>query len=55
VELHHLDSSSNIIRMIKSRRMTRAGQVAGMGRRGMHIGYWWESHNEKDHWEDKQY
>jgi hypothetical protein len=30
--------------MIKSRRMRWAGHVALMrGRRGMHIGYWWES------------
>jgi hypothetical protein len=27
--------------MIKSRRMRWAGNVARMGRRGMHIGYWW--------------
>jgi hypothetical protein len=26
--------------MIQSRRVRWAGQVAGMGRRGMHIGYW---------------
>jgi hypothetical protein len=22
-----------------------------MGRRGMHIGYWWEIPNERDQWE----
>jgi hypothetical protein len=22
------------------------------GRRGMHIGYWWESQKVRDHWED---
>jgi hypothetical protein len=39
-ELHNLYSSSNIIRMTKSRRMRWAGQVAGMGRSGMNIVYW---------------
>jgi hypothetical protein len=28
--------------------MSRAGHVARMGRRGMHIGYWWESQKEID-------
>jgi hypothetical protein len=23
------------------------------GRRGIHIGYWWESQKEGDHWEDQ--
>jgi hypothetical protein len=23
------------------------------GRRGMYIGYWWESQKEIDHWEDQ--
>jgi hypothetical protein len=41
-ELHNLYSLPSIIRMIKSRRMRWAGNVARMGRRGIHIGYWWK-------------
>jgi hypothetical protein len=48
-ELHNLYSSPSIITMIKSRRMRWAGHVARMRRRGMHIGYWWESQKERDH------
>jgi hypothetical protein len=44
-ELHYFYSSPSIIRAIKSR-MRWAGHVARMGRRGMHVGYWWE-------WEDQ--
>jgi hypothetical protein len=44
-ELHKLYSSPSIIRMSKLR-MRWAGHVTRMGRRGMHIGYWWESHNK---------
>jgi hypothetical protein len=51
--LHKVYSSSNIIRMMKSRRMRWAGHVARMGRRGMHIGYWWGSQKERDHLEEK--
>jgi hypothetical protein len=46
-ELRNLYSSPN--RMIKSRRMRWAGHVARMGRRGMHIGYWWGIQKERDH------
>jgi hypothetical protein len=52
-ELDTLYSSSNIIRIIKSRRIKWAGHVARMGRRGMRIGYWWESQKKREHWEDK--
>jgi hypothetical protein len=45
-ELHNLYSPPSIIRMINSSRMRWTGQVA---RRRMHIGYWWESHEERDH------
>jgi hypothetical protein len=46
-ELHNLYSSSNIIRMIKSRRMRWAGHEERMGRRGMCIGFWLESQKKK--------
>jgi hypothetical protein len=39
--------------MIKSRRMRWAGHVERMGRRGMHIGYWWENPKERVHQEDQ--
>jgi hypothetical protein len=39
-ELHNVNSSPSIIRMIKSRRMKWAGHVARMKRRVMRIGYW---------------
>jgi hypothetical protein len=48
-ELSDLYSSPSIIRIIKSRRMRWAGHVAQMrGKRGTCIGYWWESHRERD-------
>jgi hypothetical protein len=45
--LHNLYSCPNIIKMIKPRRMRWAGHVGRMGRRRMHIGYWWESEKER--------
>jgi hypothetical protein len=47
-ELHNLYASPNIIRM-KSRRILWTGHVARLGRRRMHVGYWWESQNERYH------
>jgi hypothetical protein len=38
--------------MIKSRRIGRTKNLAGMGRRGMHAGFLWENQNEVDHQKD---
>jgi hypothetical protein len=48
-ELNDLYSSPNIIRVIKSRRMRWAGHVARMGKREVHMGFWWGDLREGDH------
>ena len=51
-ELNDLYSSPNIVRVIKSRRMRRAGHVARMdGDRGC-IGSCWGNRREGNHWGD---
>jgi hypothetical protein len=47
-ELRDLYSPPSTIRIIKSRRMRCVGHVAQRGRRGIYIGYWWESQRERD-------
>jgi hypothetical protein len=51
-ELNDLYSSSNIVRMIKSRRMRLAEHVARMGERRGYTGFWWGNLKEGDHLED---
>jgi hypothetical protein len=41
------------MRMIKSRMVRWVGHVARMGRREIHIGYYWESQMEREHREDQ--
>jgi hypothetical protein len=52
-ELHSLYFSSNIIRVIKSRRIRWATQVARKRRGEMFTGFWLEDPMERDHWEDR--
>jgi hypothetical protein len=51
-ELHSLYSSSNIVTVIKSRRMRWAGHVAHMGRGEVFTGFWLEGLKARDYWED---
>jgi hypothetical protein len=51
-KLKDLYSSTNIMRVIKSRRMRWTGHVAGMGREEVHTGFGWRNLRERDHLED---
>jgi hypothetical protein len=48
-ELHDLNFSPGIIRMIKSWRIRWMGQAARMGKSRTCIGYWWKSKRERYH------
>jgi hypothetical protein len=48
-ELNDLYSSPNIIRVIKSRRMRWAGNIARMGKREVHTEFWWGDLKEGDY------
>jgi hypothetical protein len=52
-ELHSLYPSPCIVRIMMSRRMRWAGNVARMGEKTKHTRYWWESQKIRDHWEDQ--
>jgi len=47
-----LYSSPNIVRVIKSRRMTCPGHVARTGEERGCTGSWWGNRREGDHWGD---
>jgi len=51
-ELNDLYSSSNIVWVIKSRRIRWAGHVARMGEERGCIGRLWGNRRERDHWGD---
>jgi len=48
-ELNDLYCSSITVRVIKSRRIRWAGQVAGMGREETYTKFWWGNLRERDH------
>ena len=51
-ELNNLNSSPNIVRVIKSRRMRWAEHVERMGKERGRIGSWWGNRRERDYWGD---
>jgi hypothetical protein len=51
-ELHSLYSSTNIVRVIKSRRMRWEGHATRMGRDEVLTGCWLGGPKVRDHWKD---
>jgi hypothetical protein len=51
-ELHNLYSSLNIVRVIKSRRMSWPGHMAHRGRGEVFTRFWLGGPKGRDHWED---
>jgi len=51
-ELNDLYCLTNIVLVIKSRRLRWAGHVACMGEERGYIGSWWGNRREGDHWGD---
>ena len=51
-ELYAVYSATNIIRVIRSRRLRWAGHVARMGRGEVQAGFWWGNLRERHNLED---
>jgi hypothetical protein len=51
-DLHNLNSSPNIVRVIKSRRMRGAGHLARLVRGEVFTGFWLRGRKARDHWEN---